>query len=117
MSLLGETERQRFLGCIHMVNCLCGTNRPFGEHIRLALEVSLIVQIFQRAEQEVAGILAERGCRATAVYKPIFLAVGIILVVQTGLQHFDILIRKVFQLGINQLTAGIPQGHQCADAG
>ena len=117
MSLLGETERQRFLGGIHMVNCLCGADRPFGEHIRLALEVSLIVQIFQGAEQEVAGILAERGCRATAVDKPIFLAVGIVLVVQTGLQHFDILIRKVFQLGIDQLTAGIPQGHQCADAG
>ena len=100
-----------------MVYCLCGADRPFGEHIRLAFEVSLIVQIFQGAEQEVAGILTECGCRATAVDKPIFLAVGIILVVQTGLQHFDILIRKVFQLGINQLTAGIPQGHQCADAG
>ena len=100
-----------------MVYCLCGADRPFGEHIRLALEVSLIVQIFQGAEQEVAGILAERGCRATAVDKPIFLAVGIVLVVQTGLQLLNILIRKVFQLGVNQLTAGIPQGHQCADAG
>ena len=117
MSLLGETECQRFLGSIHMVYCLCRADRPFGEHIRLALEVSLIVQIFQRAEQEVAGILAERGCRATAVDKPIFLAVGIVLVVQTGLQLLNILIRKVFQLGVNQLTAGIPQGHQCADAG
>ena len=117
VSLLGETERQRFLCGIYMIDCLCGADRPLGEHIRLALEVSLIVQIFQGAEQEVAGILAERGCRATAVDKPIFLAVGIVLVVQTGLQHFDILIRKVFQLGIDQLTAGIPQGHQCADAG
>ena len=100
-----------------MVYCLCGADRPFGEHIRLAFEVSLIVQIFQGAEQEVAGILTECGCRATAVDKPIFLAVGIVLVVQTGLQLLNILIRKVFQLGIDQLTAGIPQGHQCADAG
>ena len=39
------------------------------------------------------------------------------MVVQTGLQLFNILIRKVLQLGIDQLTAGIPQGHQCTDAG
>ena len=117
MALLGETECQRFLCGIHMVNCLCGTDRSLGEHIRLALEVSLIVQIFQGAEQEVAGILAERGCRATAVDKTVLLAIGIILVVQAGLQLFNILIRKVFQLGVNQLAAGIPQGHQCADAG
>ena len=117
MALLGETECQRFLCGIHMVNCLCGADRSLGEHIRLAFEVSLIVQIFQGAEQEVAGILTERGCCATAVDKTIFLAVGIVLVVQTGLQLFNILIREVLQLGVNQLTAGIPQGHQCADAG
>ena len=117
MSLLGETECQRFLGSIHMVYCLCRADRSLGKHIRFALEISLIVQIFQGAEQEVAGILAERGCCATAVDETVLLAVSVILVVQTGLQLFNILIRKVFQLGINQLTAGIPQGHQCADAG
>ena len=100
-----------------MIDCLCGADCPFGEHIRLALEISLIVQIFQGAEQEVAGIFAERGCCATAVDETVLLAVSVILVVQTGLQLFNILIRKVFQLGIDQLTAGIPQGHQCADAG
>ena len=100
-----------------MVNCLCGADRSLGEHIRLAFEVSFIVQIFQGAEQEVAGILTERGCCATAVDKTVFLAVGIVLVVQTGLQLLNILIRKVLQLGIDQFAAGIPQGHQCADAG
>ena len=39
------------------------------------------------------------------------------MVVQTGLQLFNILIREVLQLGIDQFAAGIPQGHQCADAG
>ena len=100
-----------------MIDCLCRADRSFREHIRLALEISLIVQIFQGAKQEVAGILAERGCRATAVDKTVFLAVGIVLVVQTGLQLFNILIREVLQLGIDQFAAGIPQGHQCADAG
>ena len=117
MALLGETECQRFLCGIHMVNCLCGADCSLGEHIRLAFEVSLIVQIFQGAKQKIAGILSERGCRAAAVDKTVFLAVGIILVVQTGLQLFNILIREVLQLGIDQFAAGIPQGHQCADAG
>ena len=100
-----------------MIDCLCRADRSLGEHIRLAFEISFIVQIFQGAEQEVARILAERGCCATAVDKTVFLAVGIVLVVQTGLQLFNILIREVFQLGVNQFAAGIPQGHQCADAG
>ena len=100
-----------------MVYCLCGADRSLGEHIRFALEVSLIVQIFQRAEQKITGILSECSCCASAVDKAVFFAVSIIPVVQTGLQLFNILIRKILQLGVNQLTAGIPQGHQCADAG
>ena len=99
-----------------MLDRLCGANRSLGEHIGLALEVALIVQIFQRAKQKIARILTESRCRTAAVDAPVFLAVRIVLGVQPHLQILNILVRVVFQLCVNEFAAGVPQGNQRTDA-
>ena len=65
--LLGQAQHQRFIGGIHMVHHLGRADGPLREHIRLAPVMALAVDVLQRAEQEIPGILTERRSRAAAV--------------------------------------------------
>ena len=65
--LLGQAQYQRFIGGVHMVHHLCWADGPLREHIRLAPVMALAVDVLQRAEQEIPGILTERRSRAAAV--------------------------------------------------
>ena len=65
--LLGQAQHQRFIGGVHMVNHLGRADGPLREHIRLAPVMALAVDVLQRAEQEIPGILTERRSRAAAV--------------------------------------------------
>ena len=59
-SLLGQAQHQRFIGGVHMVHHLGRADGPLREHIRLAPVMALAVDVLQRAEQEIPGILTER---------------------------------------------------------
>ena len=59
MSLLANADSERFAGGIHMVNAGLLLDGAFGEHIRLALELAVIVQNFQRAEQIIGAVPGE----------------------------------------------------------
>ena len=65
--LLGQAQHQRFIGGVHMVHHLGRADGTLREHVRLAPVMALAVDILQRAEQEIPGILAERRSRAAAV--------------------------------------------------
>ena len=65
--LLGQAQNQRFIGGVHMVHDLGRADGPLREHIRFAPVMALTVDVLQRAEQEIPGILTERRSRAAAV--------------------------------------------------
>ena len=65
--LLGQAQYQRFIGGVHMVHHLGRADGPLREHIRLAFVMPFAVDVLQRAEKEIPGILAERRSRAAAV--------------------------------------------------
>ena len=65
--LLGQAQHQRFIGGVHMVHHLGRADGPLREHIRLAFVMPFAVDVLQRAEQEIPGILTERRSRAAAV--------------------------------------------------
>ena len=66
-SLLRQAQHQRFIGGVHMVHHLGRADGPLREHIRLAPVMALAVDVLQRAEQEIPGILAKRRSCAAAV--------------------------------------------------
>ena len=66
-SLLGQAQHQRFIGGVHMLHDLGRADGPLREHIRFAFVMSFAVDVLQRAEQEIPGILTERRSRAAAV--------------------------------------------------
>ena len=100
-----------------MVHHLSRADGPLREHIRLAPVMALAVDVLQRAEQEIPGILTERRSRAAAVDKPVCIVVGIILSGQLRLQSGNRFIGQIVQLCPNQLPAGITQWDQRLDAG
>ena len=57
--LLRQAQYQRFIGGVHMVHHLGRVDGPLREHIRLAPVMTLAVDVLQRAEQEIPGILTE----------------------------------------------------------
>ena len=59
-SLLRQAQHQRFIGGVHMVHHLGRADGSLREHIRLASVMPLTVDVLQRAEQEIPGILTER---------------------------------------------------------
>ena len=81
-----------------------GLNGAFGEHIRLALEVAVIVHNFQSAQEEIGGIVAECQLVAPAVDKPVFFREAVIEPVQLCLFLNNGGIRDGFvHLEVNQL--------------
>ena len=50
-------HREGFAGGVHRGHGNMGTDGAFGEHIRLALEIALLIQHLQRTQEKVAGIL------------------------------------------------------------
>ena len=81
-----------------------GLNGAFGEHIRFALEVAVVVHDFQRAQEEIGGIVGECQLVAPAVDKPILFREAVIAPVQFCLFILNGGIRDGFvHLEVNQL--------------
>ena len=87
-----------------------GTDGAFGEHIRFALEVALLVQHFQRTQQKIAGVITESQTVSPAAQQAIFLGLVIVKIVQIALLSLNILVRITLGLVINELTHTVPPG-------
>ncbi len=103
------------LGVSTLVNGTLRANRPLGEHRCLGLEIVLLVQILQRTEQIVGGILLKQPRIFAVVQQAVFCGKGIIGGVQLACDALNVLVREVIQLLLNQFVDDLPQLHHAGD--
>ena len=82
---LRDGDGKGFTGGIHGVHRLVGLDGALGEHIRLAFQLAVLVNDFQRAEQIVAGIIGKGQSVRPVIDKAIFCREAVIEPVQFGL--------------------------------
>ena len=83
-----------------------------GEHIRLALEVFVLVQLLQGAEQIVGAVLGKGQCVGAGVNKPMLCCEAVVEGVQLRLRLPDGFIRnKAVHLLRDELLYAVPQLH------
>ena len=63
---------QCFAGGVHAGDGALRANRSLGEHIRLAFELFILIEIFQRAEQIVGTVIIEQAGIFLVVDQPYF---------------------------------------------
>ena len=93
-----------------------GLDRPLREHICFSFEITLIIQHFQRAQQEVALIRCKGQIVATAVDQSVFLGKRIIQPVQVflfGTYHFFWIILRLI---LDELSDTVTDLDQSLDA-
>ena len=108
--MLTDRDRQRFAGGVHAGDGALRANRSLGEHIRLAFELFILIEIFQRAEQIVGTVIIEQAGVFLVVNQAVFCGKGIVGGVQFCLRCLNILVREV-QLLVNQFVDDLPQLH------
>ena len=113
--MFSDGHRQRFAGGIHAGDGALRANGALGEHRRLALELPLLVQIFQRTQQIIRGILLKKPPISAVVQQAILGGKGIVGGVQTLLCCLDVLVREVVQLLVDQFVDDLPQFHHAGD--
>ena len=67
-----DGHRQCFTCRIHHSHRLMGLDGPFGEHIRLALQLSVLVDDFQRTEQVIGRIVCIGQTVCTVIDETVF---------------------------------------------
>ena len=108
-----DGHRQRFARRIHHSHRLMGLDGALGEHIRLAFQLAVLVNDFQRAEQIVAGIIGKGQSVRPVIDKTIFCREAVIEPVQFGLFILNGAVRcGGVHLQINELLDTFPQPHQ-----
>ena len=107
---------QRFTGGIHAGDGALRADGALGEHRRLGFELPLLVQIFQRTQQIVGGILLKQPPVFAVVQQTVFCGKSIVGGVQTLLCCLDVLVRVIVQLLFDQLVDDLPQFHHAGDA-
>ena len=115
-AMLSDGHRQRFAGGIHAGDGALRANGALGEHRRLRFKLSLLVQIFQRTQQIVGGILLKKPPIFAVVQQTVFGGKGIVGGVQTLLCCLDVGIGVILQLLLNQFVDDLPQFHHAGDA-
>ena len=94
-AMLPDGYRQCFAGGIYACDGALRANRPFREHRCLGFKLSLLVQIFQRAEQIIGGILLKQPPIFTVIQQAVLCGKGIVGGVQLCLCRLDVLVRVV----------------------
>ena len=115
---LRDGNGKGFTGGIHGFHRLVGLDGPFGEHICLALQLAVLVNDFQRAEQIVAGIIGKGQPVRPVIDQAIFCGKAVIEPVQFGLFIPDGAVRcGSVHLQVNELLDTFSQPHQPLHAG
>ena len=110
---LRDGDGKGFTGGIHGFHRLVWLDGTLGEHIRLALQLSVLVNDFQRAEQIVAGIIGKDQSVRPVIDKTIFCGKAVIEPVQFSLFIPDGAVRcGSVHLQVNELLDTFPQTHQ-----
>lgn len=83
-----DGEREGFRRGVHGRNDFSLPDGALGEHVGLALQIAVLVDHFQRAEQIIRGILRERKAVAPRVDEAVFRGKSVIEPVQAPLVCF-----------------------------
>ena len=113
--MLTNRYRQRFAGGIHTGDGAFWANGALGKHRRFALELPLLVQIFQRTQQIVGRILLKQPSISAVVQQTVLCGKSIVGGVQMLLRCLDVLVRVIVQLLVNQVVDDLPQLYHAGD--
>ena len=91
--LFPDRNRKGFRRGIHMVNGFLLVDGALKEHIRLALQLAVLVQHFQRTEQAVRTVLFKSQFVSSAANQPIFSLEAVISGIQFLLKVCDGVLR------------------------
>ena len=115
-SLFTDTYGKGFCGSIHALNAGFLLDGSLMEHICLALQIAVIVQHFQRAQEIVRRIIGECQPIGTVIDKSVFFRERIIQGVQFILLFRDGALRGVFiHLQINQFIDAVAESNHAFD--
>ena len=115
-SFFCQGKGQGFRCGIHTGNIEFLLDGAFGEHIRLADEVTIAVCNLQRRQQEIGAVIME--CRIIGPLEDaaIFFYKGVIEIAQFLLLGGDEVLRVILRLVLNELPHTIPQANETFDA-
>ena len=113
-----DGHRQCFACRIHSSHCLMGLDGPFGEHIRLALQLSVLVNNFQRTEQVIGRIVCIGQAVCTVIDETVFGRKAVIEPVQFRLFLGNGAVwNRCIHLKVDQFLHTITQSHKTFHAG
>ena len=113
-----DGHRQCFACRIHSSHCLMGLDGPLGEHIRLALQLSVLVDNFQRTEQVIGRIICIGQPVCTVVDETVFGRKAVIKPVQFLLFLGNGAVwNRCIHLKVDQFLHTITQSHKTFHAG
>ena len=111
----GDGYGKGFAGGVHAGDGFMGADCALGEHIRLAFEVTFLIQHLQRTQQAIAGVLAKGKAVAPAGKQTVLFRVIVIQTVQFRLFFLNILIRVALGLILDQPADTFPNGDHTPD--
>ena len=104
-----DGDRQRLAGRVHAGDMAFRADGPFCEHIRLALQPPVLVDVLQGAEQIVGGVLVKDPRVGAGIDGPELCVKGVIGGVQLRLLRLDVPVRVVLKLVLDQVVHELPQ--------
>ena len=113
-----DGHRQCFTCRIHHSHRLMGLDGPFGEHICLAFQLSVLVDDFQRTEQVIGRIVCIGQTVCTVIDETVFGRKAVIEAVQFRLLLGNGAVRnRCIHLKVDQFLHTITQSHKTFHAG
>ena len=116
MGLFANGQRQRLHRCVYLFSGFVAADGALGEQVGLPFQVPILVQNFQRTQQEVGAVLIECDGVAAGIDESVFPGEGIIEGIQLCLLRLDFFIWIVLGLVFQQRPHTVPQLDHAADS-
>ena len=109
-------QGQRFHGGVHMLHDLLLADGPFRKHVRFPLQIAVLVQDFQGAEQIIGGIVGKGQGIGARVDQSILGGIGVIQGIQPVLESMNGFVAVIIHLRVHELPHTVPQLHHARRA-
>ena len=114
--LLPDGHRQGLHCRIHAGDNAAVLDGALGEHIRLALQIAVLIQHLQRTQQGIGGILFKGQLVAQAVQQAVFLGELVVEPVELCLLRVHFIVPGILQLEVDKFPGTVPKGDHALDA-
>ena len=114
---LAQGHGQGFTGRIHRRDLPLGSDGALGEKIRLALQLPVLIQHLQGAEEIIAGVVGKGQAVGLVVDQAEVGGKGIVEGIKLLLGGLDLPVSAVLHLQVNQMVDAVPQFHHGLDPG